>query len=124
MSISQELTTFDTGNKAVPKDIVLTPPVSIHLHQLQIRQTLTVVLELNVPLSASIDSSDLLPSPKRAVITHSGNKHAHPSEIDNTILSNVLVCICCYNYVHTQTCTQHTSSHTIIVYVVIWMICM
>ena len=75
-------------------------------------------------LSASIDSSDLLPPHKRAVITHSGNRQAHPSEIDNTILSNVLLCIYCYNYVHTQTCTQHTSSHTIIVYVVIWMIYM
>ena len=42
-------------------------------------------------LSASIDSSDLLPPHKRAVITHSGNKQAHPSEIDNTILSNILV---------------------------------
>ena len=50
MSILHELTTFDTGNKAVPKDTVLIPTVTIHLHQLQIKQTLTVVVpELNVP---------------------------------------------------------------------------
>ena len=88
ISIWQELT-FDNGNKAVLKDTVLTPPVNSPTSTSD-QANPNSSARAKRSLSASTDSSDLLPPPKRTVTTPSGNKQAHPSAIDNTILSKRL----------------------------------
>ena len=90
VSMWQELTTLDPGNKAVPKDSVLIPPVNSPIST-SVQTYPNSCAGAKHSLSTSTDSCDMqFPPPKRAVTTDPGSKQAYPSAIDNTILSKHL----------------------------------
>ena len=88
ISLWQELTTFDSTGKAVPKEVLTLPISSPTSTEDQAYPTSSAGAKHS--LSTSTDSSDLQsPTPKRAATTHSGSNHkqAYSSPIDNTIHS-------------------------------------